>query len=195
MATTAIFAEILIVGLQALVWLVLASVAILGVPSVDVSSLEGWEGLITLAILAVAYALGIVVDRVADSVFDPFDRLLREKHIPSSPLSVPEMRLRIMSESEGMASFLDYVRSRVRIARSTAFNCALIVGAAILLDLRREATVGGLVRHEWLVLTMVVGAALSALALFAWVRITKTYNWRLDQAYRIVCEKRATGDD
>jgi len=189
MATTAIFAEILIIGFQAIVWLALASVTILGTQCVDVSVLKGWESLITLFVLAIAYALGIVVDRTADSVFHPFDRKLRKKYIPDSLPPVSEMRLQIMSESEGMAKFLDYVRSRVRIARSTALNLVLIICTFVLLSVTRRTISGSLSKVNFLAATVVVGAVVLTLTVFAWARITKTYYRRLVQAYQIVEDK------
>lgn len=187
MATTAIFAEILIIGFQAIVWLALLSMTILGTPRIDLNLLKGWETLIGLLVLAVAYTLGIVVDRVADSVFDRFDQRLRKDFVPASPPSVHEMRLQVLAESEGMAGFLNYARSRVRIARSTAFNLVLIIVTAVLWIV--TGPVGGSSKTTLLIFVVLVGVGVLSLTVFAWVRITKTYYLRVVQAYRIVRDK------
>ncbi len=69
MATTALFAEILIVGLGASVWLSLLVLTFTGPLQVHIQAVESWSTLITALILAAAYALGVLVDRVADSFY------------------------------------------------------------------------------------------------------------------------------
>ena len=191
MTTTAIFAEILIIGLEATTWLCVLVAAIFGTRWIPWAKLENWETPISLFVLAFAYALGIIVDRVADSLFDPLDRRLRTGRDDKSPLPpVPEMRLCVLAEGEGMATFLDYVRSRVRVARSTAFNLFLLTLSVIIL-LRRMDPPGAASPGRLIVWVAVVGVGLAVAAVYAWARITKTYYWRLGEAYRIVCETRA----
>lgn len=187
MATTAIFAELLIIGLEACVWLVLFSRIILGTSEVDISVLKGWEALATIFVLGVAYTLGIVVDRLTDSLLHSIDVKLRNRWIPrrEGDPSVSERRLRIMAENERMAEFLDYLRSRVRIARSTVFNLALILVALIVLGIQKATTFADPGAGRVLVMAGTVVPLLLAFALFSWVRISKTYYHRLDQAYRI----------
>ena len=73
MTSTAIFAEILVVGLQATVWLTLLCLWIADVNGIPVGSitarlgrLKEWATLITTFVLGFAYTLGIIVDRLAD---------------------------------------------------------------------------------------------------------------------------------
>ena len=85
MTTTAIFAELLVTGLQAIVWLVLASLSVAGLTWIDVGTVatrfKDWASLISVFVLGFAYALGIIVDRVADSLFYPMDKGLRDGSI------------------------------------------------------------------------------------------------------------------
>jgi hypothetical protein len=193
MTTTAIFAEILIIGLEATMWLCVLVAAIFGTRWIPLARLENWETPISLFVLAFAYALGIIVDRVADSLFDPLDRRLRTSKGEKSPLPpVPEMRLCVLAEGGGMATFLDYVRSRIRVARSTAFNLFLLTLSVIILLRRMGAPADGAANPGRLIVWVAaVGVGLVAAAVFAWARITKTYYWRLGEAYRVVCETRA----
>ena len=188
MATTAIFAEILIVGLQATIWIGLVLAGVIDLQVGDLSSLNGWENLITVMVLASAYALGIVVDRLADSVFDPFDRRIRDKSLADKqPLpEVHYMRLEVMAQEDGKARFLDYVRSRVRVARATAFNLALIIVALLFFIGNRPEAFVGIRARQTADFVILVGLTLLAIAVFAWRRITKTYYWRLAQAYQIL---------
>jgi uncharacterized membrane protein len=86
----------------------------------------------------------------------------------------------VMSKSEELTRFLEYVRSRMRLARSTGLNLILItISAAVLLW---TSSFG------WLEIMAAVagGLVLSLLSAFAWVRISRTYYERLAQAYNIV---------
>jgi hypothetical protein len=197
MATTAIFAEILIVGLQACVWLALFLTAVTGPLQADISFLKGWEGLASTFVLGVAYALGILVDRLADSLLSPVDKRLRDRWLPrkKGEPSISQRRLRIMATDEGMAKFLDYLRSRVRIARSTAFNVLLILTGLIVLGVQEAASYRAPSGNKFLLVAGIIGPLLLALSLFAWARISKTYYRRLDQAYRISREGEATPGD
>jgi hypothetical protein len=190
MTTTTIFAEILIIGLQATVWFAFGSAAVVDIQKIDMSVLKGWEGLITLFVLAIAYTLGTVIDRVADSVFNPVDRRLRKRWIPSSYPQYGEMKLRIMSNNGEMERFLAYVRSRVRIARSTALNCILIICAVILL--RGTNPVSFWALTDTRILTLIVISCIAGLTLtsFTWARIARTYYRRLVEAYDIVQAKK-----
>jgi hypothetical protein len=65
---TALFAEILIVGLETAAWVLLLILTIFGKDWVHPSELRGWDGLITVLVLASAYVLGILMDRVANRI-------------------------------------------------------------------------------------------------------------------------------
>lgn len=191
MITTAIFAEILITGLQATVWLTFACFLFGGVEWISAETLKelkDWASLITFFVLGFAYALGIIVDRLADSLFHPFDNKLRDKYVPSNLPFVAVMRLRVMSNNQGMAAFLAYIRSRVRLARSTAFNLLLTIPAATTWLTTRESS------KSWVLISTVIvgGLLLFVLAVFVWVRISGTYYKRLVQAYSVVIENQSS---
>jgi hypothetical protein len=191
MATTAIFAEILIVGLQATVWVALAVTALLDFQWGNLDSLSNWDSLITVFILASAYTLGIIVDRVADSMFDPLDRRLRKKALSDKqPLpEVHKMRLTVMALDDERSRFLDYVRSRVRVARATAFNLALIIITSLFLISRRPQVLASTISRRAADIVILIGLILLAMAAYAWVRITRTFYWRLAEAYQILQEQ------
>src|SRR6266542_5096725 len=128
MNTTAVFIEILIVGIEAGVWLGLLIMSIFGTGAIDRSTFDGWQSLASFLLLSAAYVLGIVIDRVADSFYS----WLRDKTSfgeqwlqrlgsprPGKPASVSTMRLAVMAKDDGRAKFLEYQRSRNRIARAT----------------------------------------------------------------------------
>ncbi len=144
MATTALFAEILVVGFQAAAWLSLLVLGLFGTDSVTLSDLEKWVALITVIAVAAAYMLGVIMDRVADDVFlwglrlaarndSAADTDLRGNSGPEAGDRWSEVRRKrfvVIEASEGLGRFLDYQRSRLRIARATVVNGVLSVPAA-----------------------------------------------------------------
>jgi amino acid permease len=183
MSTTSLFVEILVVGIQTLVWLVLLIHAQWDLkPFLDMlKEYKEYAALITTLLLALAYVLGIFIDRIADSLC----RWLRYSSDQLLPESVGKIRLRIMKESEGMAKFLDYQRSRLRIARATVFNMfVVIVLISIWMFWHRSADPG-------LMISVIGGGVVTfAIAVAAMRSIDKAQMDRLIDAYRIITEKK-----
>lgn len=86
MTTTAIFAEILTVGFQALAWMALTVWVIVTwkVPECQAETMledwlavaKDWAALITLLAVAFAYTAGVIVDRVADRLSHLIKKLI-----------------------------------------------------------------------------------------------------------------------
>ncbi|HEV2720800.1 MAG TPA: hypothetical protein VG323_12330 [Thermoanaerobaculia bacterium] len=181
MTTTAIVAEILVGGLQTLFWLAALFFAIHGLPSDSGKLLHETKDFVTpltFALVAFSYVLGVLVDRIADSLFHPIDKWVRRRELPKC-FSVPRTRLLVMHKGEQMTKFLDYVRSRMRLARSTAFNCIAGTIAAVLLVERQHIDVS-------VCAVAVTGFVAVAAAAFAWIRISRTYYRRLAQALDVL---------
>lgn len=199
MVTTAIVAEILVTGLLALVWLVLAFLSITGLIRIDatmITHLKDWTSLILVLVLGLAYPLGIIVDRAADWLVGPIDRRLRNNHfkyddanLPKAKVSEARLRMLLDAKNERLASFLNYVRSRLRLARSTCLNLILITLAATIL-LGTQNSIGSIE----LIAVTAGGLLLFLLSLFAWVRLSRTYYKRLAQGYKLVTEQQQHPD-
>lgn len=199
MTSTTIFAEILVVGLQAAIWLGLLLLLIADFKGGNIeavlrlmTSFKEWAALITAFMLGLAYALGIIVDRLADSASSLLEKQIypekkrREKALEELrkdgfsvelPSSVGLRRLRVMSANPEMTKFLEYIRSRMRIARSTSFNLIPLTLVAVLLA-----------RHQnylWL-LILLAGLVLLAVSIYVSLRISDSYYARLSEAYAII---------
>ena len=183
MATTAIFAEILATGLLGMVWLVLAILSITDITWLkgsSVSQLKEWTGIITIFATGICYIFGILIDRIADSLLTPIDNYrLAKTYLPAGLPKISIMKLKVMHEAPEVATFLAYVRSRLRITRSASINIPLIsIGLIVFLSIRTSLadmfTIGSIILG---------GILLTTLAIFAWFRISRTYYSRLAQAY------------
>ncbi|MGW6739371.1 hypothetical protein ACWGDX_01290 [Streptomyces sp. NPDC055025] len=123
-AATAMFVEVLVVGIGFLTGLGVLTAAIAGsdnsrrlAPMVGTSLAAG-------AALASAYALGILVDRAADTALAPARRRLRAQSFPTSA-AYAQARLKL-AEFPSLAARADYARSRLRICRGWVLNSILL---------------------------------------------------------------------
>src|SRR6187401_322770 len=131
MKSTELFVEQTLTG-----FLVLAAAA---APFVSLETLQklpdGAKGGIDISkaagAIGVAYLLGIVFDRFADTLLERFNRwnrllfaieLVREKEALSKEDPFPEDRLQIevIGQGDEAWEWMDYIRSRIRVARAMA---------------------------------------------------------------------------
>lgn len=139
MNMSALFIELLIVGIGTATWLALFLAAILGY-RFDANILSDNPALIG-TLTAIVYVLGIVVDRLVRDVFMPGieakaraavftpEKIKQIKylapHIDEHNLSM-ELEKFIRAKSESLASKIDYNRSRLRICRAWVLHFILI---------------------------------------------------------------------
>jgi 8-oxo-dGTP pyrophosphatase MutT (NUDIX family) len=177
------FAQIIVIGLGAEAWLLLYVLAF-----------SSWrlpasvpEGIVLFVLTAVSIILGVLFDRIADNAYtairlsSPVRRLLR-------PLGIGEttpqgmivlMRLRLLESDSPRSRFLEYQRTRFRIARATAFNLLMLApGAGLFLGLRTDV-------GAWPIVLVVLLIALGAgLAFYTAERIGTAWVRVLSEAYR-----------
>jgi hypothetical protein len=192
MATTALFAEILVIGLLALPWFGLTVVSTTRVSVQTIPDFHGWDGLVLAVGLAFAYALGIVVDRLGDWAFERWDERLsqtvRKADQPQSSLlpERPELRFHLMDKAPPLVmEFLDYARSRRRILRGITVNCVLTLLVA-LANLIMGWFTGVQPLPTSLVLCLIgVSIGMGTGALFGWSHIGHMYYSRSLVAFRL----------
>lgn len=133
--TTDLFVEIIIIGIGALIWLTLLIFICFGYSWIWVDPIElpsMFSSVITLVLfLAIAYVLGIIVDRVADRIFEIVKPRVKNKCYESEKIDPKKSvdydnRRYIYERSEVLVDMLLYGRSRLRICRGWAFNAVLI---------------------------------------------------------------------
>jgi 8-oxo-dGTP pyrophosphatase MutT (NUDIX family) len=150
--------------------------------------LSDWAVLVTLIVVAASYVIGILVDRFADSLHSRLRHVWPERPV-DKPAGLARMRLVLLCEGGALANFLEYQRSRLRIARSTAVNAALAAPAAVaFLALRTDAGVPS---------ALGVAAALlgtAGLSELTFRRVEFAYVSRLSDAYRLVMKSKDKAD-
>lgn len=178
MVTTAVFAEIIVAGLQAAAWITLVVLAIFGIGWADPAAIADWSALVTLLVLATAYMLGVMIDRMADNLVMRLHGRWPPRPV-DKPAAVEDMRMETLAKDDGVARFLDYQRSRMRIARVTLFNLLLLIPALVaFLALRTRAEI-----HDVVIVVIVILAA-GELARRVYRNIECAYISRLSEVYR-----------
>ncbi|MGY5135572.1 hypothetical protein ACWGJW_24795 [Streptomyces nigrescens] len=167
-AATAMFVEVLVVGIGLLTGLGILAAAIAGPDNSRRLAPVAGTPLAAGAALAFAYALGILIDRAADTALAPVRRRLRTQSFPTSA-AYAQARLKI-SEMPVLAARADYARSRLRVCRGWILNSILLALATDLALWRYP------VHHRpLLVATATVLGALAAIGFYlSWHAITAT---------------------
>lgn len=125
MNTTNLFVELIVIGVGAIIWLILFVFSVFGYAWVPTDYLL--SSFAAIPILAVVYVLGIISDRVADTVFDwIWSDNLQKPYFKGRPEYYNARRI-ILTRSERLSDLLEYGRSRLRICRGWAFNSILII--------------------------------------------------------------------
>jgi hypothetical protein len=128
MGTTELFVELIVIGIGAFIWIVVATFSVFGYRWVPLDQLFSVSALIPF--LSIIYIVGIVTDRIADVLFEAiWVSRIQRKHYSSSDIAREDRRL-IYSKSEYLANLIEYGRSRLRICRGWAFNAVLIIIAS-----------------------------------------------------------------
>lgn len=209
MQTTPIIVEILIVGIQALIWIILLVLSVFGhtnFPPADYA-IAPWSSVMAVAVLAIAYSLGVVFDRLIKLVFSYlvptavvrfFTRMAlsaneRREFDEAASASLDEQkrineaRVIIQLYHTDMMAVVEYIRSRVRIARATVFNTLLIMIAALLWLYNQPTEPKG-----YMVLSILIGgSAIMVLALMAYGVLDWKYKHR---KWQVLEQRKAEGD-
>ena len=192
MSTAALIVEILVIGVQAGMTILLWAIGLLGYGVVHkpLSLLDAhggswrWIPLLSIVALAGCYSLGILMDRVMMVLFSLFRPILKGplgllERLVKEPCRRDEALVRTLREEGRFSSFLQDVRGRLRVARATVFHLILI-SLAFLLTPHLDAILPR--RPGALGLTVGLGLLLAAAVFLGWAILYVTYDERLRQA-------------
>src|SRR5437879_6196783 len=127
MSTTSFFVELIVIGVGAAIWIVLAVLSIFGVSWLSTSSFNKDLGFLLVApALSLVYVLGIITDRAADWVFGPWSRALQRREFENAK-EYYRARTIVYTRHESLTDLYEYGRSRLRICRGWALTAVLIL--------------------------------------------------------------------
>ncbi len=176
MSTTSLFIEILIIGYMGLAWLVMIPAILFGIPDMQsvLDVIDKAEILITITLTSFAYFLGILIDRIADSVLDKWDEIIRNKTRCSDEPSILSMQASLFVKAPESVNRFSYQQSRLRIVRAAVLNVGLFFITSLVFVFTRVS--GGNDKVVALASLLFI-AAIWAATFFAYNRITWSY-WR-----------------
>src|SRR5437879_7158676 len=187
MSTTSFFVELIVIGVGAAIWIVLAVLSIFGVSWLSTSSFNKDLGFLLVApALTLVYVLGIITDRAADWVFGPWSRALQRREFADAK-EYYRARTIVYARHEALTDLYEYGRSRLRICRGWALNATLILIAYDVFTGRQtSAGVRGLL---WTTGTLGFGL-LAVGALAAWRGLTMAEVARLREQFHILASEK-----
>jgi hypothetical protein len=184
MSTTSLFVDLLISGIQVAMWLCLLVGCIFGADPKLLSGVKDWSAVLAVLLLPIVYPVGIFIDNLADDLLRPIGRRIRKRFALDETPSV--MKLLARTKDDFLPRYFDYVRTRIRISRSSALNFSLITLFGELFIWLRWRPTFGATQGVWMETVGLLGGALTVLAVFSWYRITMTFSKKLAYGFSLL---------
>ncbi|MCL2217259.1 MAG: hypothetical protein FWB91_09620 [Defluviitaleaceae bacterium] len=164
MTMTSLYVELIIIGIQTSIWMVLIVANIIGV-----DALAGFLPLVSSVpfftlLLGLFYIIGMVFDRFADWVYINFENRIRHKYGFAGKMTS------LIWQKIQLNDFIKYQRTRIRIIRATSLNIMPITVslAALILQFSCE-------RLFLLAFTVFVGLGVFFIAFFSHRTLIEKY--------------------
>ncbi len=186
MKTTVLIAEHVIIGLQTFVWFLLLFLLFIGeVSSEGMLSAVSRESSLAAALFALSifvYPFGIIIDNIADYILKKRENRIKTKHLPDSSMSVKFLLAKLKDET--LSHHFEYMRTRIRICRSTSLNFLIIF---ILLIIMMIGSGGRNPLHlRILMFGMFSSLLISVSAYVCWYLLTKSYLISIGRNYSLI---------
>jgi hypothetical protein len=172
MNTTYLFVEIIISGIQCMVWILLFILTLTGADWLNNLSkidLSNWMVLLSLVGLSFSYTLGIIVDRLGDWMFVAWDRTIQAKYLKGKTQTIASLRHKI--DNTSYFKHIEYTRSRLRIVRSSTLNF-FMTSIALILFIQKTNFMEASQKFLFSWVSLLAGGALTALSVYSWHTIT-----------------------
>ncbi len=120
MKTTELYVELIIIGLETSIWMCMFFVDIIGKSFVNFINgiLKNFSS--SLLIIGILYIIGLLLDRISDLFFQKVEDGIMEKS------GLETVKSTVAWERFNQEYFFRYVRSRMRILRTSVINIPLI---------------------------------------------------------------------
>jgi hypothetical protein len=130
--------------------------------------------------------LGIIMDRASDTLLAGLDHAIRRKVLGErAAKAFASLRIYILAKSAYLSADLDYLRSRLRIMRSSMINfCLLAIFGAVFILSRLPIAPPN--KYSAAVTAFLLGVILASLSYYAWRASSITYYLRLQTAFALL---------
>jgi hypothetical protein len=185
MNVTSLFAELIIIGCEALIWLVLLFCLFFGYDWLFnlLPKLEKLEILVAVPVLGIAYILGIIVDELCDSFIEPWTAKLRNSLREEGQLDMWDMQALIFNKSQEGSMQLNYMKSRLRILRSSIYNFGITTCFCSILLITNQNIQN---KGYYFIIALLFGVALTCSTIYVYKRLTLAYWKRIKSLYKTI---------
>lgn len=128
--------------------------------------------------LSFVYPFGIIIDNLADKLLKRFDTAIRNKS-PGGNKSMS--RLLILLKDQSVEEHFDYIRTRIRITRSSFLNALLITFALVIYIYRTSS----ITDHKalYIITALFLGFIIASASIYSWVLLTRSFYQKLGKRY------------
>jgi hypothetical protein len=173
MSTTSLFIELLLTGVHTFLGLTLLILCFFGFDWINLERIKDSEAVLAILLLPIVYPIGIFVDYIADDVLRPWEIKIRQQFIQNNTQSA--MRLLSELKDPSLAYHLGYIRSKIRISRSSTLNFALMTVTGIAFTVIRCGGIPNFPFWRALIFEVFFGLSLTLLSFFAWRRFNRSF--------------------
>ena len=164
MGTTSLYVEIVIIGLETMMWIISFFIYL-----TDIKYISLIENIVeklpaAIFILGMRYVLGLIIDRVADWLFDNIENKIRKS---SGLMAASSILIWKKSDQE---EYFKFTRSKIRILRASSINMPLLMLSLALNIFRYYGW-----RTSLFVFVIFLGGFLSVASLWGYVLTVKNY--------------------
>ena len=187
MSSTTLFVEILITGLESVIWIGFLLGCLFGVEWFNFIALsfEKAQAFTTTLLLGLVYVIGIIFEEVTDALFESWSDKLKASLNNGDMSRYNDIQDFVYSHyAMKTDDQLGYMRSRRRILRASAFNVVMIAVCSIAFIWLRVPTVPDLSKISLTVFIAIVGLVGAWLSLFTYKRITRDFVHSIQGIYR-----------
>ncbi|MFG1690698.1 hypothetical protein ACGF5M_00845 [Gemmatimonadota bacterium] len=182
MKTTTVLIELVLVGAQVLIWLLLLLFTLFGYEWIDLAILQEWRLEFGVGVLGLAYVVGTVFDRVIGTIhFDWAISASTAKSLKSWLPSVVEMRMHLANANKDLYEVVETRMNQMIMVRGAAFNGALIAVTGLAFLITRIGISAGQI-----ILLSVLALAMVSIAGRTWYRTTALLSTELLIAHNLV---------
>lgn len=187
MKTAEVALEYILAGLLGLCAFALPFARLLGI-DVSLGANGALDTGAIVGVLGVAYLLGVVFDRAADTLLSPFENELRIRtavkqlerrgwKVAGDPFPVDRLLYRLREDAGGNYEWLQSLRSRIRTARELAvLGLPAVLGIAVHLLPCRAVSGPSTVSHSAVAFNLILIVAAAAVFQTGWCKAPKTYD-------------------
>lgn len=125
MATTSLYVELIIIGLETFIWIASFSLCLTDIKYVSVirNIIEKLPA--SIFMIGILYILGLIMDSFADRMFENLENSIRQKSGLRAKSSV------LIWKNSGQEEYFKFVRPKIRVLRASSINIPLVTASLI----------------------------------------------------------------